>query len=533
VTLHPSACLIGLDLGTSAIKGVLTDARGTVLAEAGADSRFIHPREGWVEVEPEPHYRNVCRVIRELAAAAPGEVVGLAMAAASGNTLLTDAAAAPLTSIIHWMDQRAEQSPPRALAGLDARQVAQVVGWPCITIFPLGHLAWLRENRADVYAAAGHCGMDTDWILYRLTGRWLMDHSTATTFHLQDQLSGAYHEPFLERLAIPREKLSALAGSGVAAGPLTAQAQRDTGLSPRATVVTGCFDHPAAARAMGVLEPGQLMLSCGTSWVGFAPCADRARILEAELLCDPFLSAGGGPWGGMFSVPQIGRAIDWYVENVVAPGEPDRLRVFNELAAEAAPGAGGLEIDLRLPPKALPGADRRQVSRAVMEGAARLLNERILAVRKYGLRYERAVLVGGPARSPVWPPIVAEITGLEVAAGSRSAGAQGAAILAGIGTGLYRDERAAHPVDSAHDGAGNGDHPPHAGPGRTARGAGAGLARAAGAALAVPEALQPQCFIRPIGPLGPICPSPPTGETPPWKPRTRPQPGSPSPSEWA
>ncbi len=434
------ACLIGLDLGTSAIKGVLTDTGGVVLAEAGAESRFIHPHEGWVEVDPEQHYRNVCGVIRELVAAAPVAPAALAMAAASGNTLLTGTDGVPLMNIINWMDHRAEQHPPAALAGLTSAEVTQVTGWPCVTSFPMGHLAWLRENRPDLYRRAGRYGMDTDWVLWRLTGRWLMDHSTATTFHLQEQMSRAYHEPFLKRLGLSCEKLPALVCSGVAAGPLTEQAQRDTGLSGRTTVVTGCFDHPAAARAVGVVEPGQLMLSCGTSWVGFAPCLDRRLILEAGMLCDPFLAYEGGPWGGIFSVPYIGRTIDWYIENVIAPGEPDRLRVFDELAAQADPGAGGLEIDLCEPPQKMAG-DRRNISRAIMEGAARLLNNKILALKTHGLRYDSAVMVGGPANSPVWPGIVSQTTGLKMTTAGRSAGARGAALLAGIGCGAYRNER--------------------------------------------------------------------------------------------
>ncbi len=440
MTKRAKAYLIGLDLGTSAIKGVLTDEHGTVQAEAGADTRFLHPHGGWVEVEPERHYRNVRDVIRELAAAAPGAVTGLAMAAASGNALLTDGDGAPLTNIVNWMDCRAEQEPPAALAGLTAAEVTQVTGWPCVSIFPLAQLAWLREHQPDLYRNAGHYGMDTDWLLYRLTGKWVMDHSTATTFHLQDQLARAYHEPFLRRLAIASSKLSALTSSGTAIGPLTAQAASDTGLSRQTIVAAGCFDHPAAARAAGVMVPGQLMLSCGTSWVGFTPHPSRQRILDANLLCDPFLSARQGPWGGMFSVPGIGRTIEWYIDHVIAPHSSDRMRVFNAAAAEARPGADGLTIDLRIPPQAV-AADRKNVSRAVMEGAARLLNEKITELKAHGFRYERAVMVGGPASSPIWPAIVAEITGMEVAVGGRSAGAQGAAILAGIAAGVYRDER--------------------------------------------------------------------------------------------
>jgi sugar (pentulose or hexulose) kinase len=317
--------------------------------------------------------------------------------------------------------------------------VAQVTGWPGVTTFPLAHLAWLRENRPELYQSAGHCGMDTDWLLHRLTGQWRMDHSTATTWHLQEQVSGTYYAPFLERLGLREDQLSPLVDSGVPVGPLTAEAARDTGLSPRTLVVTGCFDHPAAARAIGVLAPGELMLSCGTSWVGFTPELDRRRLLDAQLLCDPFLSARGGPWGGMFSVPYIGRTIEWYVDHVIAPGTRDKWEIFNACAAEAPPGAGGLRLDLRDPPHPLQ-AGRAEVSRAVMEGAAGLLRENMQALAPHGFHFTRAVMVGGPAESPLWPGIVAEITGLEVSVGGRSAGARGAALLAGLGASQDRSQ---------------------------------------------------------------------------------------------
>lgn len=432
--------LIGLDLGTSAIKGVLFDETGKILAEAGAETRHLHSHPGWVEVSPESHYENVCQILRALAAAAPGDVTALAMAAASGNTLLTDEAGVPLTPIISWMDARAQQDSPAALAGLTAAAVARIVGWPCVDCLPLAHLAWLREKQPRLYAEAGHVGMDTDWLLHRLTGRWIMDVSTATTFHLVDQCAGAHHAPFLSRLGLRREQLSPLAPVGVAVGPLTASAQRDTGLSARTIVVTGSFDHPAAARAVGVLAPGQLMLSCGTSWVGFVPCQERAAVLEAQLLCDPFLAPRGGPWGGMFSVPQIGTTIQWYVNHVIAPGERDPIRIFNEAAAEASAGAGGVAIDLSAAPRPVAGS-RANISRAVMEGAARLLNVKILALKQRGFAYARAVMVGGPAASPVWPGIVSEVTGLTISVGGRSAGARGAALIAGMGAGIFRDEQ--------------------------------------------------------------------------------------------
>ena len=425
---------IGLDIGTSTIKGVLTDGRGAVLAEAGASNSYISPEEGWFELDPGMHYRNVCRVLRELAGAASGEVTALAMTGASGNTLLCGADGTPSGPVISWMDRRCVQTPPEILSSFEAAEVRQVTGWPCVDSFPLAHLAWLRENEPERFAAAGHVGMDTDWLIHRLTGRWVMDHSTATTFHLQDQCRGTYHRPYLKRLGIDESRLSFLMPSGRVIGALTGQAVAETGLARSTVVVSGCFDHPAAARATGVLEPGQLMLSCGTSWVGFVPLAERAKILEAEMLCDPFLSGETGVWGGMFSLPRIGRNVEWYVDHLIAPGVElsERMRLFDKVAAEAPPGAGGVMIDLRQEPRRIE-AESARIARAVMEGAARLLKEKLDTLGGYGLRYSRAVMVGGPSRSPVWPGIVAEITGLEVRSADRSAGARGAAMLAAQG----------------------------------------------------------------------------------------------------
>ena len=433
---------MGLDLGTSSSKGIVIDSDTADVAVADKRTTLLYPRDGWVESDPEAHYRDLCDLISELVKATPGTVSALAFSAASGNTLLADERGDALTPIISWMDRRACETLPEALSPLSAEAVHRVVGWPCVDEFPLAHLAWFRENRRERFQSAEHYCMNTDWILHRLTGQWVMDDSTATTFHLQDQLKRQYHEPYLHLLDISNDKLSRLTQSGVLAGPLMPEAAQKTGLPVGTPIITGCFDHPSAARAVGVLEPGNLMLSCGTSWVGFFPETDREKIIDAGLLCDPFLSGQGGPWGAIFSVPDIGRTVDGYIDHLIAPDEPDRMRVFNESSAESSPGAGGVQIDLREPLRRI-DAKRCHISRAVMESAAILLNEEMEALKPLGICFEEAVMVGGPSRSPVWPGIVEEITGLELTVGSAYAGAKGAAILAGIGAGVYKNEEEA------------------------------------------------------------------------------------------
>ncbi|MCK5843287.1 MAG: hypothetical protein KAG97_01185 [Victivallales bacterium] len=420
---------IGLDLGTSAVKGVVVDESGAILAETMAKNALLRPHDGWVELDPVDHFECVAGVIRGLVEGAAGEVAGIAMGAASGNTLLTDARGEPLTNIISWMDARSENESPSVLSGLSPDGMRRVAGWPCVTLFPLAHLAWLKENTPFAYRNAARVCMNTDWLLFRLTGEWVMDYSTATTFHLQNQVERRYHKPFLEMLEIDESKLAKLADSGVSVGHPTAAAAKATSLPRSAVVSTGCFDHPAAARGVGVERPGQLLLSCGTSWVGFTPEFDRNRIIEAELLCDPFLSVGGGPWAGMFSISQIGQSVDWYIDNLVAPGHSDKYTAFEEAAELAESGAGGLKIDLTADPTHVEDS-RENVSRAVMEGAAALLAKRLDALRSKGFEFSEAVMTGGPSKSCLWPRIVEEFTGLSITVGSEYAGAIGAAKLA-------------------------------------------------------------------------------------------------------
>ena len=196
--------LIGLDVGTSAVKGVLVSADGEKLAVGRRETRLLRPEPGWVELDPEEHYRTVCDLLRELASRAPrgGRVRALSMAAASGNALLTDGAGRPLTNIISWLDTRTVGGIAELLPGLDPASIHEVTGWPFGGGFPLAQLGWLRAHRPEAWRAAAHAGMNTDWLLHRLTGRWGMDPSTATTFYLYDQRAGGWHQPHLELLGL-------------------------------------------------------------------------------------------------------------------------------------------------------------------------------------------------------------------------------------------------------------------------------------------------------------------------------------------
>ncbi|MFH1904430.1 MAG: FGGY family carbohydrate kinase [bacterium] len=444
--------LIGLDLGTSALKGVLVSSEGEVLAQEKCLTQLLRPQHNYVEFSPSTHYKAVCNLIRELCSKVLPEskVKAISMAAASGNTLLLDKNNQPLTNIISWLDNRTDKN---ILPNLDQDKVHNIVGWPWSGGFPMAHLAWLKQNIPHVYNRACRFSMNTDYLLYRLTGCWAMDTSTATTFYLQDQVNSCWYKPYLDELEIKENSLSKLTPSGSELGFLTQDAANDTGLSTDTLVVLGAFDHPSAARGTGTLDTGDLLVSCGTSWVGFYPIQNRDIALSQNMLIDPFLRPSG-PWGAMFSLPCVGEKIDWYIDNViVSPKDQiswaEKYSRFNINAQKSTVGANGLYLNLVDDIKTIESNlsylkrsyNTRDISRAVMEGVAYKMRERIEKLSSAGIAANNITMVGGPSESPIWPQIFSDVTGLEVKLlNGETAGALGAAILAGIGAGIFKDE---------------------------------------------------------------------------------------------
>ncbi len=435
--------LIGLDLGTSAVKGVLMSSEGAVVSREKAETEYFRADDGRIELDTEAFYSLIADVIRTLAGAVPerGSVVGVSMASASGNTLLLDGSGKPMLPAFSWMDTRVTDEVERVFGRLKEDEVHQLTGWPLIPMFPLAHLAWLQCHKPLSLSQASRICMTTDYVNYRLTGRWGIDPSTATTFYLQDQLRRQWHTPWLDTLGIPAHKLPPILSSGTVLGGVTEAAAAETGLLPGTPVVLGAFDHPCAARGSGVLKEGQVLISCGTSWVGFYPVKDRRNAVRQKLLTDPFLHSEG-LWGAMFSLPAVATGVDRWICRYITDA-PDRYTEFDRLAAAAKPGVEGVFINpMEAPLLHDHSIAKANIARAIMEGTAYLLKARMDALRDMGIRADSVTMAGGPSDTFPWPQIVCDVLGMEVTIMNGScAGAVGAAILAGIGTGVYGDER--------------------------------------------------------------------------------------------
>ncbi len=443
--------VIGLDIGTSSVKGVRLSADGKVQKTAHENFTYTTRSDGSVEI-PAADFLSAClAAIRTLANGADGEIKGICASAATGNTLLLDENDEPLTPIFNWQDTRAKQEAEEVLGKIDENAFYRQIGWPFGgTTFPLAHLSYWKTHMPQIYKKAKYVCMSTEYLYKYLTGQFGISRSAGTPFYLIDQKTGKYIPELLQKLEITEDMLPPIGKCGQIVGTVREEAAAECGLRVGTPLMLGSFDHPSAARGVGVLKEGQLLLSCGTSWVGFFPVSDREKAADAGLLLDPFLSETGGPWGTMTSVSSVSANIREYVNRYIDNSDK-AFSILSALATKSAPGAGGLRIcPLDAPDdKKVEGFSKENIARAIMEGTVRLLKERLDFLQEKGIAATEAIMVGGPSEDPLWRQLIAEICGFPVKTiHGAHAGAVGAAVMAGIGAGVFNDEETAADVVS-------------------------------------------------------------------------------------
>ncbi|MCK9410782.1 MAG: FGGY family carbohydrate kinase [Prolixibacteraceae bacterium] len=441
-------CLIGLDIGTSAIKGILILEKGEILAQGKEKTSFVFPYPDYIEFDAEERYKLICTLIRSLSQQKPSnsKIRAISISGASGNALLLDKNKNPVQNAASWLDMRAESSYQELLSPFSDEYIYSICGWPKIGSFPLAYFAWMKKNKPEIYYSSPYKVTDFIYFNYKLTGCWMQDSSTATNFYLQDQINKKYHQPFLDFLEIDPGTLPEIINAGEQIGKITHQASVETGLSPDVFIVAGSFDHPSAARGTGMFQPGDLLISCGTSWVCFYPVPSREKVLQQKMLIDPFLSPGG-PWGGMFSITNIGGIINQYVDALFLNAR-DRFAKLDRAASRSPLGSNKLFIDItqtKYSPREhllqFKNKNHSDISRAIMESMAFVMREKIEYFREEGMSATNISMVGGPSESKIWPKILTDILGLPIKLiQGEYAGCLGASILAGIGIGLFKNE---------------------------------------------------------------------------------------------
>jgi len=460
------ALLVGIDVGTTRVKTLIFDLQGNIVGQAGETCPLALPREGWVEHDPRAMWRAVVKTARAALSQAPaGErVLGISLSTQAGTTIPVDAKGQPLRNGISWMDRRGQMCADELRRVLDPQEVYHASGWPNLGGSVLADIAWLRHHEPAVYQATRHFMQVHDYVVQCLTGTRWQDYSNAGYSQLFNILETKWNEQALEAVGITPEQLPKVGPSGQAIAPLSAEAAYELGLSTDTWVMTGAHDQYAAALGAGVVEPGQVLLSCGTAWVLLVTTAEPVWGSGARAMAVS-RHAAPGRWGAMRSLGGVGTTVEWYVDTILAPlggyAEGQRggaFQVMNDELGGVPVGARGLlcfpmvggRTGLYTQGRSClwgltNSHHKHDIGRALLEGVAFELRSSIEEIRTAQMPIRSVVMVGGAARSSCWPQIIADVLDLQVTVPAvQEAGARGAAIMAGMGLGLFSAEIAFH-----------------------------------------------------------------------------------------
>jgi len=443
--------LIGLDVGTTAVKGVAIAHDGTVLARAEAGYPLSTPRPGWAEQDPEDWWRATVAVLERLAADA-GTPAGIGLSGQMHGLVALDAAERVLRPAILWNDQRTGAECREIEDTIGLERLIALTGNRALPGFTAPKLLWLRRHEPDVYARIAQICLPKDYVRLRLTGEHATDVSDASGTLLLDVAARAWSAQVLDALELDHAWLPAALESPVASGVTSADAV--AGLAAGIPVAAGGGDQAAGAVGVGVDRPGPVSVVLGTSGVVFAALERYAA--DAEGRVHAFCHAVPDVWHAMGVMLSAAGSLRWF-RDTAAPGVS-----YEALTAAAEPWPPGAEGLTFLPylagertPHADPDArgafvglsvrhDRGALARAVLEGVAFGLRDSLDLLVAIGVAPEFGRVSGGGARSQLWLEIVASMLELPLERVAVDEGAAfGAALLGGVAAGVWDDVHAA------------------------------------------------------------------------------------------
>jgi autoinducer 2 (AI-2) kinase len=483
------AHLLAIDLGTGSCRAVIfaTDGRQVAIGQREWSHAPLPGFPGSQVFDTEHNWRLICDCIREALTAAglrPGEIGAVSATSMREGMVLYDAAGREIWACPN-VDSRAADEAAELVSSGQARRIFEIGGdWVPIT--SPARFRWIRNHQPDVFAAIAHVGMLSDWVLYRLTGRYVTDPSAGSSSDLFDLRARTWSGQILEMVGLSPSIVPEVLEPGQVVGPLHDRAAEETGLAAGTPAVVGGADTQLGLVGIGVVGGDRLTLVGGSFWqltaVTDAPLIDpQARV---RTLCH----AVPGHWMTEGIGFYCGIALRWFRDAFCETESAEAARrgvdpyvVMEEHAARVPPGSNGvtaifsnvmnvkrwvqaspsfLQFDVDQPA----ASNRAACIRALEEQAAYASRGHLAIIRELtGGSYHEVVLTGGAAKGTLWPQIVADVLGLTVRLPQvKESTALGAAIYAGIGSGAYatldeaisqlvRFERAVEPSPAARD----------------------------------------------------------------------------------
>lgn len=453
--------LLGIDIGTSACKAALFDRKGQVLAAANGEYPVYYPEEGWAEQNPEEWWSAVCEAVRQVirkAGIQPEEIAGVGIDGQSWSAIAIDKGGKVLTNTPIWMDTRAQSICDRLNEEIGEEEIFRIAGNSLQPSYTTAKILWYKENLPEVYSKIYKILQSNSYIAFKLTGQISQDLSQGYGLHCFDMRTGQWDEEMCKKMGIPRDFLPEIVPSDRIIGTVTKKAAEESGLAEGTPVAAGGLDAACGTLGAGVIHPGETQEQGGQAG-GMSICiekyqADPRLILGFHVIPGKWLLQGGTTGGGGV-MRWFEREFADYERLMREQTGISSLDQLNEIAEKVKPGCDGLVFLPYMAGERSPiwnpyakgvfyGLDfsktKGHMVRACMEGVAFSLRHNLETAEEAGAKAEILRAMGGSANSLLWTQIKSDVTGKTMAVpASDTATTLGAALLAGVGTGFYKD----------------------------------------------------------------------------------------------
>ena len=454
---------LGIDVGTTGSKALLIDTSGTVMASATTEYPMSTPQPQWAEQHPQDWWDATVLSIKGAMNQSRVPVKDVAAVGLTGQMhglVLLDDAGKVLRPCIMWNDQRTANECRYITDLVGEDKLLALTGNLVLPGFTAPKIVWVREHEPDVYRRVSKILLPKDYVRYRLTHAFASDVSDASGTSLFHVGKRKWSDEILGILNIPREWMPEVIESPCVGSHVTSDAASETGLREGTPVVGGAGDQAAQAIGTGIIQEGIVSVTIGTSGVVFT--ASDSYKVEPQGRLHAFCHAIPDKWHLMGVMLSAGGSFRWYRDTLCAwdkvKADAMRKDVYDVLTGEAScvpPGSEGLIflpylIGERTP---YPDPDARgvffgltlrhtkaHITRSVLEGVSYGLRDSLELTRALEISFKQVRVSGGGARSALWRQILADVFNSEIVTVNVTEGAAfGAALLAGVGAGAFRD----------------------------------------------------------------------------------------------
>ncbi len=440
---------LGIDIGTGSSRALLIDELGVAQASHTAPHAEMSMAQPlWAEQDPDDWWRAAREAIRAVLATTTQNIQGIGLSGQMHGLVLLDDDNKVIRPALIWCDQRSQAQVDWINDKVGKPFVLQCIANPVLTGFTLPKLLWIRDHEPQSYDRVRKMLLPKDYIRYKLTGEFASEVSDASGTALFDVVNRRWSFELADALGVDRSIFPQVYESSDITGQISKEAAEATGLQPGIPVVGGGGDQAASAVGNGIVEPGIVSCTLGTSGVVFAHMEKVAYDPAGRV--HTFCHAVPGKWHVMGVTQGAGLSLQWF-RNQLAPGTP--YRQLMDEAVKALPGSDGLFWLPYLMGERTPHLDatirggwigltarhtRADLIRSLIEGVCYSQRDGLDIIEELGVPVHSVRFSGGGAKSPVWRQILADILNKQVVTlASSEASAYGAAILSMVGTGAF------------------------------------------------------------------------------------------------